>query len=446
MVSIDLLSAVPVDDVAAAKDSSMKPTPDMIIDHSLEAIDRKMFGHADTILRQLIKDNGPKAECYTALAQLLFSVGEHEVAKRMLREALNADATFTPARQGLKKMGAPRKSVDELANPEKRFLLIRAWGQGFWSDVSHVVGACLLAEHTNRTPVVWWGPESRYRPEGEIDAWPRYFEPVSGATIEQVQSQKTFWPPKWNGRNVGGGQNNLWEGPHSRVSIFDLMNRAEDVVVADFHVAPSTVKFYLREDHPLRVGSVKDTQRALLKKYVRPTSEIRGEVEAWIAKHGEPTAAIHLRSTDKVVEDPQLGQLHAKAREWAKEFVAKNPGKNIFVLTDAKSIAEAWKAKFGGAVLLCDVIRSEELKIAAHFQNHDGGRLGREILVESLIALRAGFLMGSINSNVTNMIFMMKEWPLGSTVFTGEDQDEMVNELIFDPGSRPLAQFEQKKS
>ncbi len=409
----------------------MTPTPDMIIDHSLEAIDRKMYGHADTVLRQLLLDNGPKADCYTALAQLLFSVGEHEVAKRMLRQALNADASFAPARQGLKQMGAPRKSVDELASAEKRFLLIRAWGQGFWSDMSHVLGACLLAEHTNRTPVVFWGPESRYRPDTAANAWPLFFEPVSNVGIEDLQKLRTFWPPKWNAGNVAGGPQNVWSGPYSRVSIFDLMNRPEDVVVADFHAAPSTVKFYLRDDHPLRAGSVKDAQRALIKKYIRPTGENRSAVDAWIAEHGEPAAAIHLRSTDKFLEDPSLAELHARADVWASEFVAANPGKKIFVLTDSKMVADSWKAKFGEALLLCDVIRSGEEKVAAHFQKHDGGRLGREILLESLIALRAEFLIGSINSNVTNMIFMMKDWA-GRTIFTGRDQDEMVNGLIFE--------------
>ncbi len=413
----------------------MNVDPELIVGHCQDAIARRMFGHADTVLRQLLRDKGPRADAYTMLAQLCFAVGEHEVAKRLLRQALATNAGFTPARQGLKQMGAPRKSFDELASPDKRFLLIRAWGQGFWSDVSHVLGACLLAEHTNRTPVVVWGRESRYRPDNVANAWPLFFEPVSNGAIEHLQTLKTFWPPKWNAGNIAGGSQNLWEGPHSRVSIFDLMNRPEEVVVADFHAAPSTIKCYLRDDHPLRAGTVKDTQRALLKKYVKPTNEIRDKVQAWIAEHGEPAAAIHLRSTDKFVEDRFLADLHSKADVWVSDCVKKSPGRKIFVLTDSKAVADAWKAKFGNAVLLCDVIRSGEQNVAAHFQNHNGQQLGQEILIESLIALRAEFFMGSINSNVTNMIFMMKEWPPGTTVFTGEDQDDIVNTLLFDPAT-----------
>src|SRR4051812_49352892 len=34
-----------------------------------------------------------------------------------------------------------------------RYLVIREWGFGFWSDISHVLGALLLAEGTGRIPV-----------------------------------------------------------------------------------------------------------------------------------------------------------------------------------------------------------------------------------------------------------------------------------------------------
>ena len=45
---------------------------------------------------------------------------------------------------------------------EQRFLLIKAWGFGFWSDVLHVLGGLMLAELTRRQPVVFWGSNSLY--------------------------------------------------------------------------------------------------------------------------------------------------------------------------------------------------------------------------------------------------------------------------------------------
>jgi hypothetical protein len=36
-----------------------------------------------------------------------------------------------------------------------RYLLIKAWGFGFWADLDHVLGALLLADLTRRVPVVY---------------------------------------------------------------------------------------------------------------------------------------------------------------------------------------------------------------------------------------------------------------------------------------------------
>ena len=43
-----------------------------------------------------------------------------------------------------------------------RFLLIKAWGQGFWSDMCHVMASLLVAEITDRIPVVQWGGNSLF--------------------------------------------------------------------------------------------------------------------------------------------------------------------------------------------------------------------------------------------------------------------------------------------
>ncbi|MFH1020476.1 MAG: hypothetical protein V1782_07685, partial [Pseudomonadota bacterium] len=47
-------------------------------------------------------------------------------------------------------------------NKNEKFLLIKAWGFGFWSDVSQILGQLLLAELTNRTPIIHWGSNSLF--------------------------------------------------------------------------------------------------------------------------------------------------------------------------------------------------------------------------------------------------------------------------------------------
>ena len=422
----------------------MPPDPDQLLAYISETIQRKQYGHADTILRSFLLDVGPRPDTYTMLAQLAFTVGEQSTARRFLNQAVALAPAFTPASQGLKKLGADRMSLDQQSSAAKRFLLIRAWGQGFWSDVSHVIGGMMLAEHTNRTPVVWWGQDSRYTTPDTVNAWTHYFEPVSSVTLETLATERSFWPAKWNSTNLGGASVNLWSGAGSRTSLFDLVNRAERVAVADFHLAPSTVHFYMRADNPLAALDIKAAQRRVLSTHLRPTMAIQQRVNALRARHGAPVGAMHLRWTDKITEDLTLADLHARAEPWAREVLARHPGGKILVMTDSHSVAADWRARLGEAAILCDVQRSGDDRTGTHFQNFDGLALGEDILTESLFALQAQHFLGSINSNVSNMIYLLKDWEPGSTTFTGTDSDSIVNFAIFNPAVGPIDRFKQK--
>jgi hypothetical protein len=72
-----------------------------------------------------------------------------------------------------------------------RFLLIKAWGCGFWSDVSHVAGQLLIAELTDRIPVIFWGTGSLYASENPLvkDAFIMYFLPVSNYSVYDSSRQ-----------------------------------------------------------------------------------------------------------------------------------------------------------------------------------------------------------------------------------------------------------------
>lgn len=77
-----------------------------------------------------------------------------------------------------------------------RFLLIKSWGCGFWSDVDHVMGQLLAAELTNRIPIVYWGPNSLYAGSFQSNAFELYFEPVSNYSIHDIAwAGYTYYPP-----------------------------------------------------------------------------------------------------------------------------------------------------------------------------------------------------------------------------------------------------------
>ena len=80
-----------------------------------------------------------------------------------------------------------------------RYLLIKSWGSGFWSDISQVLGCLLLAEITGRIPIVHWGYNSRYGDGSGEDAFQYYFKPPSKVTLADICQLRgaTFFPPKW---------------------------------------------------------------------------------------------------------------------------------------------------------------------------------------------------------------------------------------------------------
>ena len=88
--------------------------------------------------------------------------------------------------QARRHMEAARQLIQP-SDRRERFLVIRAWGAGFWADVLHTIHGLALAEASGRTPIVHWGLECRYRRAGIENAWPLYFEPVSPHTIATAE-------------------------------------------------------------------------------------------------------------------------------------------------------------------------------------------------------------------------------------------------------------------
>ena len=63
---------------------------------------------------------------------------------------------------------------------------------------------------------------------------------------------------------------NVWQGPGSRVTGLALLNRPEDVVVCDFHVAVPGLMPWIEPGSPHHGQSPRDLYRSLFAKYLRP--------------------------------------------------------------------------------------------------------------------------------------------------------------------------------
>ena len=98
----------------------------------------------------------------------------------------------------------------------ERFLIIRAWGYGFWADIMHVLGGLMLAELTGRIPCVLWGKNSLFLPEGEENAFPLFFNGIGSEFLSflKVTPADQIFPTKWCGKDIGGEAVDPYLAPH----------------------------------------------------------------------------------------------------------------------------------------------------------------------------------------------------------------------------------------
>lgn len=299
-----------------------------------------------------------------------------------------------------------------------RYMLIRAWGCGFCSDVDHVLGCLLLAEATGRTPVVRWGQESLFCDEGIENAWPQFFQPVSPLTYDQLP-KTDLWPPKWNADNLRGPRLNRESGEWSRIQYMKYFARPEETVVMDYICRVPGVLPWLPPDHPLRGVPAPAVFRALAAKYLKPVPEVVAAVEAFFARHlaPGPAIAVHIRGSDKFAEDPALEAGNQALRQGAIALANQHANAKVFLLTDSTRELDAMRSALGDRVVTTDSVRTAGEVGVHNLPGPDRTRLGREVMIDMYIAAKCNALIGPGNSNVSCLIDHLRDWPTGSVKF-----------------------------
>lgn len=314
-----------------------------------------------------------------------------------------------------------------------RWMVIRAWGCGFGADLDHVLGCLLLAEVTGRTPIVHWGAASKFRDAGVENAWESFFEPATEATLGDVIGKKhAYYPPKWNDGNLRAPEVNRSQGPHSRMQYLTYLARPEPVVVMDFMCGVVNVLPWVREGHRLRGASVSGAMRDLVKRYVRPRAEIAADVEAFArANFRGEVAAVHVRGSDKVIEDPALDEGNAALRRGVEQLAAERTELSLFLLTDSEPIRQEYERIFGSRLTVAPATRATG-KTGVHFLPlKDRARLGREVLRDMLLAARCDWLLGPGNSNVSCMAAHFRDWEPGRLRFQVRSMHEQRNYFAY---------------
>ncbi len=381
------------------------------------AFDAGQFTRTDYCARSVLESDSQNGPAFNLLGILAATLGLIDHAQRYFQASV--DCGFGEARGNLQQLqGMPRPALPA----QERYLLIKAWGFGFWSDIAHVLGGLLLAEMTGRTPIVHWGANSRFGDGTAKEVFSRYFQPISALTLEHLPvSDADFFPSKWSPANLRAEDHVKWDGDGARVPALFFLGRPERIAVADFYMNVADLVPWIAPDHPWHALSAERIYRALVDKYLKPQPRIAAAVESFAAQHfgSAPILAVHLRGSDKRAEMAELDTLNAT---YFDAIAKENPEARIFLLTDDERWLARFQLKYGDRLIVTESLRAQSEQ-GIHYTRLDAGaRLGDEVMIDAYLATRAQAFIGNGRSNVSAMIAVLKAWPEGTSTLLAPSQ------------------------
>jgi len=188
-----------------------------------------------------------------------------------------------------------------------RFLLIKSWSYRLWSDVEHVLGQLLIAEITNRIPVVFWPTHCLHNGFIHTNGFELYFEPVSNYSIfDLAKPGYTYYPPLWDADNllVEDTRKDTW----MYRSIGDLISSDANVVIGDVYFSISEIIPFIKKDNATYGMTAMEIYRYLYRKYIKIKKdilmEVQGYYQSWL-KDWHPLLAVHVRreEDDMIIDE-----------------------------------------------------------------------------------------------------------------------------------------------
>ena len=314
-----------------------------------------------------------------------------------------------------------------------KYLLIKAWGYGFFSDVGHVLGQLLISELTERLPIVYWGKNSLFGDGTELNAFEHYFESFSKLSINEFQKNTfSYWPPKWNNANLKSKEVNKWQGPYSRIAGQYLLNRPENVVISDFYSGIIDIKPWIPSNHPLFKLSINEIYYYLVNKYLHPKTLIKKRVDSFLHNKLMKSAfiAVHARGSDKAFELKNLNSINKQYEDIINKKILIDPSLKIFLMTDDTRILNRYYELYGDKVIVTKSQRTND-NTGVHYKNSSNSlELGLEVMTDVYIAAKAKTFIGNGWSNTSQIVRYLKRWSEKDIHFIGPEINLSTNTFL----------------
>jgi protein O-GlcNAc transferase len=413
---------------------------DVALRRAGHCLSRGNLALADLICQSVLDSIPDHAPALSIAGLIAEQLGLPAQAAAYFKQALARDPSLDYVRDRL----ATSASKPAAPHPAKagRYLLIKAWGFGFWSDVGHVLGAALLAELTWRTPVTHWGGNSHFADGSGGDAFRLYFEPISPLTSDALLAMRgaDIFPPKWSLAELAGDEKAKTAGPDARMAGIYFLNRPEAIAVSDFYVGVGELLPWIPRSHRLHGKGIDQLHRYLIDKYLRPQRAIVAEIDGWYRAHiaGAPTIAVHVRGSDKQREADNLAEINAR---YFAALDREDPTWKILLLTEDSRWVEIFSQRYGDRLVVTESQRvgdDSNIHLAADI---DGYRLGIEVMRNTYLALRCEKFLGNGLSNVSAMIALLKPWKKGACQLVEPSILHRRNFYLHEDGTEPWIQM-----
>ncbi|MBX3379411.1 MAG: O-fucosyltransferase family protein [Phycisphaeraceae bacterium] len=372
----------------------------LLLSHCRDAIARGEIELGERVCRDMNASGWGDGRTWMLISEVARIVGRRDVA---LDAAARAAAATGLHAGEVERIRTACEAMVESSPGRGGLHVIRSWGQGFWSDVDHVVGQLVVAEMTGRTPIVLWGANSRFG-DGTKNAWESFFEPVSAGTIP---CDASFFPRKWRADNLTVAENGAFSGPGSRIAFLPFLSSDAAVTVSDFHAPLLAISHWIPASSPLFARPVREIYQSVLGDRVRIRADIAARVDEAANRLGvgggqPPVIAVHVRGSDKVIEMGDMRPVHeAFHAEIARQIDALGPHTRVLLLTDWEPAAQEYRAKYGTRLIETAAVRTAG-DVGLHFQkDRDGRRLGEDVLIDTMLASRCDAFVGIGWSNVS---------------------------------------------
>jgi hypothetical protein len=417
--------------IAPQENPGAQPEPELRV-AARAALQRGNLPLADLLVRAHLADKPADAKAWRLLGEVALHLQLPLVASDCFRRMATLQQQGAGDLVQVLDLMKPHLVRPPITTTSPKYLLIKAWGHGFWSDIDHVMGQLLVAELTGRMPVVSWGNNSLFGNGQASNAFELYFEAVSMAKIDDLGADAlSYFPPKWNKGNLLDNANNQWSGPHSRQCGITFLGRHEDVVVSDFHTPIVRLIPWIDASSPYAAMNWMEIYRTLFAKYLRLKPAVAQAVDAYYERHlkGHRWLAVHIRGSDKVTEQRDLADLNASYHPLIEQYLAADPALKIFLLTDSTTYLAEFGERYGDRVHSIDAQRSDSNQ-GVHLQGHSGQEIGNAVLLDCYLATRCEYFIGNGGSNVSAAIGSLKDWESGSFHLLGRDLRSSISIFV----------------